>query len=146
MATMGNRSRPVHVARLLLCLSPRGFLMHFAPVAHRQKRGSTTQKLQLPIRSPLLDSVARQYNAVRDFSATVDMAALVEAPKRTRWWSIGRPRVSLLSQARDLHLVGLYPVIRTTAFDMCRTAPISSSTCPRTTASPSAERDPDAFR
>jgi len=114
------RSRPVHVARLLLCLLSAGLsacIAHHVAIARRG--GSTTQKLQVADQESLLESVARQYNAVRDFSATVDMAALVGSSEKNQMVEYKDVRAYLyFRKPADLHLVGLYPVIRTTAFDM----------------------------
>ena len=44
--------------------------------------GNTAQKLQIADESALLESIAREYRAVRDFNATVDMVpALGSAEK-----------------------------------------------------------------
>jgi outer membrane lipoprotein-sorting protein len=114
------RSRPVHVARLILCLLAAGLSSCIAHhVAIARKGGSTTQKLQVADQASLLESVARQYNAVRDFSATVDMAALVGSSEKNQMVEYKDVRAYLyFRKPAELHLVGLYPVIRTTAFDM----------------------------
>jgi len=118
------RSRPVHVAQILVCLLSAGLsgcLAHHVAIA--RKGGSTAQKLQLADQPFLLESVARQYNAVRDFSAMVDMAALVGSSEKGQLVEYKDVRAYLyFRKPADLHLVGLYPVIRTTAFDMVSNA------------------------
>jgi hypothetical protein len=110
----------VHVAQLLLCLLSVGLcscLAHHVAIA--RKGGSTTQKLLVGDQASLMESVARVYNAVRDFSAVVDMAALVGSSEKNQIVEYKDVRAYLyFRRPADLHLVGLYPVIRTTAFDM----------------------------
>ena len=114
------RSRPVQVARVLLCLLSAGLsgcLSHHVAIA--RKGGNTNQKLQVADLESLLESVSRQYKAVRDFSATVDMAALVGSSEKNQMVEYKDVRAYIyFRKPADLHLVGLYPVIRTTAFDM----------------------------
>ena len=91
-------------------------------VAIARKGGSTTQKLLVADEQTLIDSIARQYNAVRDFAATVDMAALVGSSEKNQLVEYKDVRAYIyFRRPSDLHLVGLYPVVRTTAFDMVST-------------------------
>jgi outer membrane lipoprotein-sorting protein len=104
----------------MLCLLSAGLpacISHHVSIA--RKGGATTQKLQVADRDSLLESVARQYSAVRDFNAMVDMAPLVGSSEKNQMVEIKDVRAYLyFRKPADLHLVGLYPVIRTTAFDM----------------------------
>jgi outer membrane lipoprotein-sorting protein len=105
---------------VLLCLLSAGLsgcISHHIAIA--RKGGSTKQKLQVADLESLLESIARQYKTVRDFSATVDMAALVGSSEKNQLVEYKDIRAYLyFRKPADLHLVGLYPVIRTTAFDM----------------------------
>jgi outer membrane lipoprotein-sorting protein len=88
-------------------------------MAITRKGGSTAQKLLVADQQSLLASVAREYNAVHDFSAVVDMAALVGSTEKNQVVEYKDVRAYLyFRKPDDLHLVGLYPVVRTTAFDM----------------------------
>jgi outer membrane lipoprotein-sorting protein len=110
----------VPVATLLLCLLFAGLsscISHHVAIA--RKGGSTTQRLLVADQNSLLESVARQYNAVRDFSAMVDMAALVGSSEKGQLIEYKDVRAYIyFRKPSELHLVGLYPVVRTTAFDM----------------------------
>jgi hypothetical protein len=110
----------VHVAQLSLCLLSVGLTSCFAHhVAIARRGGNTTQRLQVADSASLMESVAREYNAVRDFSAVVDMAALVGSSEKNQIVEYKDVRAYLyFRKPSDLHLVGLYPVVRTTAFDM----------------------------
>jgi hypothetical protein len=114
------RFRLVHGAQLLLCLLSAGLtscLAHHVAIA--RKGGNTTQKLLVADQDSLMESVARQYNAVRDFSAVVDMAALVGSSEKNQIVEYKDVRAYIyFRKPAELHLVGLYPVVRTTAFDM----------------------------
>lgn len=108
------------VAPLLLCLLSAGLsscISHHVAIA--RKGGSTKQRLLVADQNSLLDSVARQYNVVRDFSAVVDMAALVGSSEKGQLIEYKDIRAYIyFRKPSDLHLVGLYPVVRTPAFDM----------------------------
>jgi hypothetical protein len=106
--------------RLLLCLLSAGLSSCIAHhIAIARKGGSTAQKLLVADQASLIESIARQYTMVRDFSATVDMAALVGSSEKNQIVEYKDVRAYLyFRRPADLHLVGLYPVIRTTAFDM----------------------------
>src|SRR5581483_264143 len=113
----------VLVKSLFLCL-PCAMLTscYSHHVAIARKGGSTTQKLLVADEQTLIDSIARQYNAVRDFAATVDMAALVGSSEKNQLVEYKDVRAYIyFRRPSDLHLVGLYPVVRTTAFDMVST-------------------------
>jgi outer membrane lipoprotein-sorting protein len=114
------RSRRVNVAQLLVCLLAGGLsacISHHVAIA--RKGGSTTQKLLVADQATLLDIVTRQYNAVHDFSATVDMAVLVGSSEKGEMVEYKDIRAYIYFRGpADLHFVGLYPVVRTTAFDM----------------------------
>jgi outer membrane lipoprotein-sorting protein len=110
----------VPIVRLALCLLSAGLsscISHHIAIA--RKGGSTTKQLLVADQAALIATVTRQYNAVRDFSATVDMAALVGSSEKNQISEYKDIRAYMyFRRPSDLHLLGLYPVIRTTAFDM----------------------------
>jgi outer membrane lipoprotein-sorting protein len=83
------------------------------------RQGGTKQALMVSDRDTLLQAVAKQYEAVKDFSATVDMTpALGTAEKNsiTEYKDV-RAYIRFRKDA-DIRLIGLYPVVRNKAFDM----------------------------
>jgi len=113
----------VQIAPFLLCLLTLGLsscISHHVAIARRG--GNVKQKLEVADQNSLVDSIARQYNAVRDFSATVDMAALVGSTEKGELIEYKDVRAYIyFRRPDDLRFVGLYPVVRTTAFDMVST-------------------------
>jgi hypothetical protein len=81
--------------------------------------GGKAQGLRTADRDSLLQAIARQYDAVHDFSATVDMIpalGTVEKNKVTEYKDV-RAYIRFRKLA-DIRLIGLYPVVRNKAFDM----------------------------
>jgi outer membrane lipoprotein-sorting protein len=113
----------VQIAKLAVCLlalAPVSCISHHVAIA--RKGGNVSQRLQVTDQQSLLDSIARQYNAVRDFSATVDMAALVGSSEKGELVEYKDVRAYIyFRRPSDLRFLGLYPVVRTTAFDMVST-------------------------
>jgi outer membrane lipoprotein-sorting protein len=87
-----------------------------------QKGGGTNKTLLVADKQTLLDSIARQFEAVRDFSAQVNMVPALgsaEKSKITEYKDI--LAYILFRKPNDIRLIGLYPVVRTKAFDMVST-------------------------
>ena len=112
--------RRVAVTLALLCLIALGLSGCLARRrAISQKGAGVNKALLVADRQTLLDSIARQYNNVRDFSATVNMVpalGTVEKSKIVEYRDI--LAYIIFSKPASIHLVGLYPVVRTKAFDM----------------------------
>lgn len=84
-----------------------------------RKGASTTQPLLTADRQTLLDSVVRQYEAVRDFSAEVDMVPALGTAEKSKITEYKDVRAYVLFRSpSDIRLIGLYPVVRSKAFDM----------------------------
>ncbi|HZT30538.1 MAG TPA: hypothetical protein VFA33_11675 [Bryobacteraceae bacterium] len=67
----------------------------------------------------LLRRIAQQFERVRDFSATVDMVPALGSTEKSRITEYKDVRGYILfRQPADIRIIGLYPVVRTTAFDM----------------------------
>lgn len=84
------------------------------------RRGSNpAQKLLTADQASLIDAVARHYNALQDFSATVDMTPALGSAEKNRITEYKDVRAYIyFHKPDDLRLLGLYPVIRSRAFDM----------------------------
>src|SRR5450755_4816471 len=84
-----------------------------------RKGASTTQTLLTADRQTLLDSVTRQFDAVRDFNAEVDMFTALGTAEKSKITEYKEVRAYILFRGpADIRLIGLYPVVRTKAFDM----------------------------
>ncbi len=86
--------------------------------------GKVTQALLVADRDTLLQLVANQYNAIRDFSATVDMTPALGTTEKNRVTEykdvLGYIR---FRKPAEIRIIGLYPVVRNKAFDMVSTGP-----------------------
>src|ERR1035438_223089 len=112
--------RRVPICPVLVCLLAFGFS---SCVARRRliarKGASNTQTLLTADRQTLLDSITRQYEAVRDFNAEVDMVPALGTAEKSKITEYKDVRAYILFRApADIRLIGLYPVVRTKAFDM----------------------------
>ena len=87
-----------------------------------QKGAGANKALLVADRQTLLDSIARQYEAVLDFSAQVNMVpalGTVEKSKITEYKDI--LAYIVFHKPAEIRIIGLYPVVRTKAFDMAST-------------------------
>jgi outer membrane lipoprotein-sorting protein len=112
--------RRVPVAILLLCLIPLGLSSCLARRrAFARNGGKPTQPLLVADRSTLVDSIARQYQAIHDFNATVDMVPALGSAEKSKITEYKDVRAFILfRKPGDIRLIGLYPVVRNKAFDM----------------------------
>jgi hypothetical protein len=118
MVKMSVRRLPPTI--LVFCLIALGLsscLAHHIPIV--RKGGNTTQTLLVANQESLLDIVARQYNAVHNFSATVDMAPALGSAEKNKITEYKDVRAFILfRKPSDIRIVGLLPLVRNTAFDM----------------------------
>jgi outer membrane lipoprotein-sorting protein len=112
--------RRVPVAILLLCLIPLGLSSCLARRrAFARNGGKPTQPLLVADRSALVDIIARQYEAIHDFNATVDMVPALGSAEKSKITEYKDVRAFILfRKPGDIRLIGLYPVVRNKAFDM----------------------------
>jgi outer membrane lipoprotein-sorting protein len=112
--------RRVPAAILLLCLIPLGLSSCLARRrAFARSGGKPTQPLLAADQSTLVDSIARQYAAIRDFNATVDMVPALGSTEKSKITEYKDVRAFILfRKPGDIRLIGLYPVVRNKAFDM----------------------------
>ena len=113
--------RRVPVCLVVVCLLAAGLSSCFARRRLIARKGAknTTQALLTADRQTLLDSVTRQYEAVRDFNAEVDMVPALGTAEKSKITEYKDVRAYILfRRPGDIRLIGLYPVVRTKAFDM----------------------------
>ena len=84
-----------------------------------RKGSSATQPLKVADQASLLETISRQFEAVRDFSATVDMVPALGSAEKSKITEYKDVRAYILfRQPAHIRIIGLYPVIRNKAFDM----------------------------
>jgi outer membrane lipoprotein-sorting protein len=112
--------RRVPLYLVVVCLLSVGFSSCFVRRRVIARKGaSTTQVLLTADRQTLLDSLTRQFEAVRDFNAEVDMVPALGTAERSKITEYKDVRAYILfRRPSDIRLIGLYPVVRTKAFDM----------------------------
>jgi len=67
----------------------------------------------------LVEAVARQYEAIRDFTATVDMVPALGSAEKNSITEYKDVRAYILfRKPADIRIIGLMPVVRNKAFDM----------------------------
>ena len=105
---------------LLLCLSALNFS---ACVVRRRiitrKGAKATPVLLTADKQTLIDRIARQYEAIHDFSATVDMVPALGSSEKNHITEYKDVRGYILfRKPAYIRIIGLYPVVRNKAFDM----------------------------
>src|SRR5215471_17503794 len=108
---------------LLLCLT---VLALSSCVARRRlitrKGGSPTQNLLTANRDTLLQLIDRQYSAVHDFNATVDMVPALGTAEKSKITEYKDVRAYILfRKPEDIRIIGLFTVVRNKAWDMVST-------------------------
>ena len=108
---------------ILFCLMAFGLSSCLARRRLVTRNGSKTpQALLVTNRDALLQAITRQYNAIHDFNATVDMVPALGSAERSKITEYKDVRAFILfRQPADIRLIGLYPVVRNKAFDMVST-------------------------
>src|SRR5690349_17245317 len=113
------RFRRVLVPFLIFCLVCLAFS---ACVVRRRtitRKGSkASQTLLVADRDTLVQTLAKQYAAIRDFNATVDMVPALGSAEKSKITEYKDVRAFVLYRAPNrIRLIGLYPVVRSKAFD-----------------------------
>jgi len=84
-----------------------------------RKGGNPKQTLLVADRNTLIQAIAKQFEAIRDFSATVDMTPALGTAEKSKITEYKDVRGYIrFRQPADIRLIGLYPVVRNKAFDM----------------------------
>jgi outer membrane lipoprotein-sorting protein len=112
--------RRVPALPLLLCLMTLGFSSCLARRrAISRKGGTPSQTLLVADKDTLLQAVTRQFEAIRDFNATVDMIPALGTAERNKITEYKDVRGFILfRKPAGIRIIGLYPVVRNKAFDM----------------------------
>lgn len=120
MKQMSHRRLLVPLTLLCLSLILPSCLVRRRSIA--QKGASVNRPLLVADRKTLLDSIARQYDAIHDINAQVNMVpalGTVEKSKITEYKDI--LAYIVFKKLDKIRMIGLYPVVRTKAFDMAST-------------------------
>lgn len=109
------------VALVLVCLA--GMALSSCVVKRRlitRLGAKNSQPVLLNAQAPeLVQKVAEQFEAVQNFSATVDMTPALGSTEKSRVTEYKDVRGYILfRKPADIRIIGLYPVVRNTAFDM----------------------------
>ncbi len=119
MKAMPFRRVPVPIV-LILCIMATalaGCLVRSRAITGRL--GLVRPKLLVADIPTLVGIVSKQYNAVRDFSATVDMVPALGSAEKSKITEYKDIRGYILfRKPADIRIIGLYPVVRNKAFDM----------------------------
>jgi outer membrane lipoprotein-sorting protein len=112
--------RRVPAAILLLCLISLGLSSCFARRRLIARAGGkAAQTLLVADQSTLVGIITKQYEAIRDFNATVDMVPALGSTEKSKITEYKDVRAFILfRKPADIRLIGLYPVVRNKAFDM----------------------------
>jgi hypothetical protein len=111
-----RRSSPFWSLTLLLALLPTtGCLFHTRPVEETYSKAPLKESSQ----SGLIDSVNQQAAKIQSLQATVDIDTSVGGAKKGHVTDYKEIRGYVLARKPAmLHMIGLLPIVRTTAFDM----------------------------
>lgn len=114
---MGHRQILALAVTLCLCVSTTGCWARRRLITRSGK--STPVALQTATEADLEKRIAEQWNAIRDFSATVDMVPALGSAEKNKITEYKEVRAYILfRKPADIRLIGLYPVVRNKAFDM----------------------------
>ena len=112
--------RRTPVAILLLCLISAvlsSCLAHHLPFG--RAGANPNQKLLTADQPALVEAISRQYNAVHDFNATVDMAPSLGSAEKNHITEYKDVRAYIyFRKPAEIRILGLAPLVRTRAFDM----------------------------
>lgn len=110
------RRRPFLLVPLLLAvLSTSGCLFRTRPVEEQYSKAPLKQSTQ----QGLIDSINQQAEAIHSLKATVDIDSSSGGMKKGHYTDYKEIRGYVLARKPDeLHMIGLMPIVRTTAFDM----------------------------
>jgi len=112
--------RRAPAAILLLCVIPLGLSSCLARRrAFARSGGKPTQPLLVADQSTLVGIISKQYEAIHDFNATVDMVPALGSAEKSKITEYKDVRAFILfRKPGNIRLIGLYPVVRNKAFDM----------------------------
>ncbi len=111
-----RRSSPLLTVTLFLAvLSTSGCMFRTRPVEEQYSKAPLKESTQ----QGLIDSINHQAEAIHSLKATVDIDSSVGGMKKGHVTDYKEIRGIVLARTPDaLHMIGLMPIVRTTAFDM----------------------------
>jgi outer membrane lipoprotein-sorting protein len=110
-----RRSAPFSLFVLLLILPTAGCLLRTRPVEETYSKTTLKQSTQ----TALIDSINQQAAKIQSLQATVDIDTSVGGAKKGQVTDYKEIRGYVLARKPAmLHMIGLLPIVRTTAFDM----------------------------
>ncbi len=119
---IGMVFRRVGASLILICLISLGYTSCFARrrlITRKATGGKAAPHLLVADEASLIDSISKHYNDVHDFSVTVDMTPALGTVEKNQITEYKDVRGYILfSKPAEIHIIGLYPVIRSKAFDM----------------------------
>jgi len=84
--------------------------------------GNASQTLLMATRAELEQKIVEQYEAVHDFTATCDMTPALGSTEKSQITEYKDVRGFILfRKPAEIRIIGLFPVVRNTAFDMVST-------------------------
>jgi hypothetical protein len=113
--------RRVPYALLVVCLATAGLSSCIARRRLIARKGVSNPQQQLLTadRQALIDTIVRQWDAVHDFNAEIDMVPALGTAEKSKITEYKDVRAYILfRKPSDIRLIGLYPVVRNKAFDM----------------------------
>lgn len=109
----------------MLCLTTGGLSSCLVRQRGINRKGAGAAKspiLLVANRETLVNEIAKQYDAIHDFNATVDMVPALGSAEKNKITEYKDVRAYILfRKPTDIRIIGLYPVVRNTAFDMVST-------------------------
>ena len=116
-------SRRARALPLLLCLSALAFSSCIVRRRLITRKGAKAVPVLLTSdKQTLISGMARDYQTIHDFSATMDMTPALGSSEKSKITEYKDVRgYILLRKPVDIRIVGLYPVVRNKAFDMVST-------------------------
>src|ERR1700733_4199669 len=112
---MRRRSLLLVLPLFLAVLSTTGCVFRTRPVEDQYSKVPLKQSTQ----QGLIDSINQQAEAIHSLKATVDIDSSSGGMKKGHYTDYKEIRGYVLARKPDeLHMIGLMPVVRTTAFDM----------------------------
>ena len=104
---------------LLCCAVPFSLSSCLARRRLIPRAAGSTPSLQIAGFKSLLDAIQRQYDAIQDFSATVDMVPALGSAEKNHITEYKDVRAYIrFRKPSNIRLIGLLPVVRSQAFDM----------------------------
>ena len=112
---MRRRSFLLAVPLFLAVLSTTGCMFRTRPVEDQYSKAPLKESTQ----QGLIDSINQQAESIHSLKATVDIDSSVGGLKKGHYTDYKEIRGYVLARKPDaLHMIGLMPIVRTTAFDM----------------------------